>query len=204
MCLQETKLEAVSPSDVRALWGNHSIDFAALNAVGLSGGVLVMWDKSAYRLVSSFCGDFSITCILQTVESGFDWAFTGVYGPQARTDKLRFWEELRLIKDKWSGPWCVGGDFNEILYPHERSSGVSPSNSIEEFHNFINSCALVDLPLQGGDFAWSRSGEVPASSRLDRFLISLEWEDHFNDAIQKRLPQPLSDHFPICLENGLF
>ena len=75
---------------------------------------------------------------------------------------------------------------------------------MEEFHNFINSCALVDLPLQGGDFTWSRCGEVPASSRLDRFLISLEWEDHFIEAIQKRLPQPLSDHFPICLENGSF
>ena len=154
MCLQETKLEAVSPSDVRALWGNHSIDFAALNAVGLSGGVLVIWDKSVYRLVSSFCGDFSITCILQMVESGFAWAFTCMYGPQSRTPqsrthKLRFWEELRLIKDKRFGPCCVGGDFNEILHPHERSSGLSPSNSMEEFHNFTNSCALVDLPLQG-------------------------------------------------------
>ena len=117
---------------------------------------------------------------------------------------MRFWEELRLIKDKCSGPWCVGGDFNEILNHHERSSGLSPSNSMEEFHSFINSCALVDLPLQGGDFTWSRCGEVPASSRLDRFLISLEWEDHFIDAIQKRLPQPLSDHFPVCFENGSF
>ena len=58
MCLQETKMEAISLSDVRALLGNHSVDFAALNAVGLSGSVLVMWDKSAYRLVSSSCGDF--------------------------------------------------------------------------------------------------------------------------------------------------
>ena len=105
---------------------------------------------------------------------------------------------------KGSGPWCVGGDFNEILYPHERSSGLSPSNSTEEFYNFIKSCALVDLPLQGDDFTWSRCDEVSASSRLDRFLISLDWEKHFINAIQKRLPRPLSDHFPICLENGTF
>jgi len=80
LCLQETKMEVVSLSNVLALWGNDSVDFATLNAVGLSGGVLVMWDKSVYRLVYSFCGDFSITCILQTIESGFAWAFTGVYG----------------------------------------------------------------------------------------------------------------------------
>ena len=204
VCLLETKMEDVSLLDVRALWGIQSVDFAALNAVGLSGGVLVMWDKSVYRLVSTFCGDFSITCILHSIENGVDWAYTGVYGPQSRSDKLRFWEELCSIKDKWSGPWCVRGDFNEILYAHERSSGFSPSNSTEEFHSFINSCALVDLPLQGGDFTWSRGGEVPARSRLDRFLISVDWEDQFPDAIQRRLPRPLSDHFPICLEKGSF
>jgi len=103
-------------------------------------------------MVSSFCGDFSITCILQTVASGVAWLGTGVFGPQTRTNKVRFCEELRLIKDKWSGTWCVGGDFNEILYPYERSSGLSPSNSMAEFPNFINSCALIDLPLQGGHF----------------------------------------------------
>jgi len=62
--------------------------------VGASGGIIVMWDKSTFNLVSSSQGEFLITCIFQTVEGGFTWAFTGVYGPQARVDKLRFWEEL--------------------------------------------------------------------------------------------------------------
>jgi len=70
-----------------------------------------------------------------------------VYGPQARTDKMGFWEELHLIKDKWSRPWCARGDFNEILYTHKMSLCLSPFNSTEEFHDFINYCALVDLPL---------------------------------------------------------
>ena len=96
-------MEVVSLLDVRALWGIQTVDFVAFNAVGLSRGVLVMWDKSVYRLVSTFCSDFSITCILHSLEGGFDWAFTGVYGPQSRSDKLRFWEELYSIKDKWSG-----------------------------------------------------------------------------------------------------
>jgi len=54
VCLQETKKVVVSSSNIRSFWGYHSVDFAALNAVGSSGGVLVMWDKSVYHIVSSF------------------------------------------------------------------------------------------------------------------------------------------------------
>jgi len=53
--------------------------------------------------------------------------------------------------------------------------------------------------LRGGDFTWSRSGDEAVCSRLDRFLVSVEWEEKFPDLIQKRLPRLLSDHFPICL-----
>ena len=76
-----------------------------------------MWDKSTFNFVSSSWGEFSITCILQMVEGGFTWAFFRVYGPQARLDKLRLWEEFRRTRDGWRGPWCIWGDFNEILYP---------------------------------------------------------------------------------------
>jgi hypothetical protein len=40
-------------------------------------------------------------------------------------------------------------------------------------------------------------------SRLDRFLISTEWEESFPEAIQKRLPRALSDHFPVMLVCGM-
>ena len=123
-----------------------------LKAGGASGGILVMWDKSIFYLVSSSQGDFSVTCIFQMVEGGFTWAFIGVYGPQARADKLRFWEELQRSRDGWPGPWCIGGNFNEILYPRERSTGSCPMNTMLEFHDFIDYSALEDLPLRGGEF----------------------------------------------------
>jgi len=129
------------------------------------------------------------------------WAFTGIYGPQARTDKLRMLDELGSIRDEWSGSWCIGEDFNEILHAYERSSGVCPSNAMNEFRDFINQRALMDLPLRGGDFTWSRSGVDSVASRLDRFLVSVDWEDFFPDMVQRRMARPFSDHFPICLES---
>jgi len=59
----------------------------------------------------------------------------------------------------------------------------------------------MNLPLQGGDFTWSRSGINWVCSRFDSFLISMDREEHFNDTLEKRLPRPLLDCLAICLEN---
>ncbi|RVW74273.1 Transposon TX1 uncharacterized 149 kDa protein [Vitis vinifera] len=62
----------------------------------------------------------------------------------------------------------------------------------------------------GGDFnstlyqaERSRNGRITsAMRRLDRFLVSPNWIDQYSRATQRRLPRPISDHFPILLEGG--
>jgi len=71
VCIQETKLEEVKLSDIRSIGRNQSMDFVALKAQGFTGGIIVMWDKNFFNLVSSSCGDFSITCIFQMVAGDF-------------------------------------------------------------------------------------------------------------------------------------
>ena len=44
----------------------------------------------------------------------------------------------------------MGGDFNAILYPEERSKGGRIDNSMRRFSDILNDLSLRDLPLQGG------------------------------------------------------
>jgi hypothetical protein len=49
---------------------------------------------------------------------------------------------------------------------------------------------------------WSNNCDSPSWSRLDKFLVCLEWEVKFPDLFQKRLHRLCSDHFSILLDFG--
>ena len=97
----------------------------------------------------------------------------------------------------WDIPWCLGSDFNVVRFPSERATGGRLTSAMTEFSDFIDSCNCIDPPLEGGCFTWSSHEEVPVLSRIDRFLFTSEWEDHFQGMHQVLLPKITSDHFPI-------
>ena len=91
-----------------------------------------------------------------------------------------FWEELGAIRGLWSDPWCIGGDFNVIRFLSKRSREGRLFGSMRRFSEVIDELALRDLPFQGGPFTWSGGLNGLSRSRLDRFLISEDWENHFS------------------------
>ena len=101
-------------------------------------------------------------------------------------------------------PWCLGGDFNVVRFPLERSGSSPFTFAMIDFLDFISEQGLIDLPLEGGTFTWSNSREVASHPRLDRFLLSSDWEEHFSNICQRQLQRLLSDHFPILVEGGNF
>ena len=73
---------------------------------------------------------------------------------------------------------------------------------MEKFSKFIEDLNLIDLPLEGGSYTWSSGTTQPAMSRIDRALVTPDWEEHFPNVFQRILPRPISNHNPILLETG--
>ena len=149
-------------------------------------------------------GRFFVSCKFKNVVDDFVWAFIGVYGPNSDRDRRLFWEELVEIHSWWNVPWCIGGGFNVVRFPSERLGADFFSSAMLDFSDFISDHNLTDFPLEGGTFTWSNSRAVASQSRLNRFLLSSDSEEHFPNIRQKRLHRLLSDHFPILLEGGNF
>ncbi|KAL4619709.1 hypothetical protein ACB092_06G099600 [Castanea dentata] len=103
---------------------------------------------------------------------------------------------------RWSLAWFVFGDFNSIRYPAERLGCTSFIPAMFKFSNFIERNFLVDLPLVRGEYTWFRDSMNPSISQIDRVLVSVDWEDHFLDVIQRPLPRVVSDHCPLLVETG--
>ncbi|RVW55071.1 LINE-1 reverse transcriptase-like [Vitis vinifera] len=125
-----------------------------------------------------------------------------VYGPFSREERECLWEELGAIRGLWDVPWCLGGDFNITLFQGERSRQGRTTGAMRRFAQMVDEFELTDLPLQGGRCTWNGGRGSQSWARLDRFLVTQNWLDHFSGVVQSRLPRPTSDHFPILLECG--
>ncbi|RVW13169.1 Transposon TX1 uncharacterized 149 kDa protein [Vitis vinifera] len=192
----------MSEGVVRSLGSGRFLDWRALDADGTAGGLLICWDKRLMEVVDWEEGQYSLSCRFKNVEDGTVWVFTGVYGPFIREAREGLWEELGAVRGIWDEPWCLGGDFNSTLYQGERNRQGRITPNMRRFAHIIDDLGLVDLPLQGGAFTWSGGLNNQSWARLDRFLVSPSWLDKFSGVNQRRLPRPVSDHFPILLEGG--
>uniref|UniRef100_A0A2N9HPF7 Endonuclease/exonuclease/phosphatase domain-containing protein n=1 Tax=Fagus sylvatica TaxID=28930 RepID=A0A2N9HPF7_FAGSY len=198
----ETKLDKVDGRMISSIWGNRFAGWEVLDAAHTAGGVLLLWDKRVVERIDSKVGMFSVSCHWKSLGDGFEWVGTGVYGPNRNDSRSEFWAELVEVRNQWSQPWCIFGDFNVVRFPSERRGCVRVTPAMEEFSDFIDGYNLIDLPLNGGLYSWCNGAANPSMSRIDRVLVSTDWEEHYPDVVQKLMPKPISDHNPVLLEAG--
>ena len=69
------------------------------------------------------CQSVSQYFIDVVVRGNEEWRLTGIYGEPMWEYKHLTWEVLRSLHGNLSLPWLALGDFNEILFHHEKEAG---------------------------------------------------------------------------------
>ena len=77
----------------------------------------------------------------------------------------------------------MAGDFNLVRFSKERSGEGRLNADMRRFLGVIEDLELKDLPPHGGTFTWSGGLNGCFKSRLDRFLVSKDWEGLVSDAV---------------------
>jgi hypothetical protein len=136
-------------------------------------------------------------------EDGFQWRFTGVYGESQSDQKYKTLQDLRAMHRVPPKPWLCVGDFNEILFTHEKEGGRDRHQScMDQFREALEFCDLSDLGFEGDIFTWRNHNHCATDyirERLDRAVANDQWRMHFPGVRVVNGDPRHSDHRPVII-----
>ena len=200
--LSKTKISNLAAERIKDKIGYTNAIGVASN--GLSGGLCIMWNN---EMTSFTLTSFSQNHISGEVISkgGARWRFVGVYGWPEEVNKPKTWDLLRSLCGASDLPTVFGGDFNEILEYGEKEGGSDRERrSMAGFRRAVEDCSLGNLRVVGQWYTWERGlrSDTRIRERLDRFLVTMNWNQIFPDAFIEHLVRYRSYHAPILLRDG--
>jgi hypothetical protein len=171
--LSETKLMEKEVESLRL-----KLQMAHMEVVeckGRSGGLALFWKKDV-NVEMRWKGRYHID-VNVTQEDGSKWRFTGVYGESKSGEKEKTWRLLRTLHGQADLPWLCMGDFNEVLFTHEKEGGPARApRCMDAFRRALEDCNLEDLGFIGDPFTWRNNWHVSSGyvrERLDRAVANV-------------------------------
>ncbi|KAL8107203.1 hypothetical protein AgCh_023859 [Apium graveolens] len=115
-----------------------------LEAQGHSGDLALLWKNENGCTVldgSKHYIDFEVEN-----SSVGRWRYTGFYGCPDGERRRKSWDILKELATRSTLPWCVIGDFNDMLYADKKRGGrIHPRNLLVGFGDTITAGGLSDL-----------------------------------------------------------
>ncbi|CAL1355599.1 unnamed protein product [Linum trigynum] len=142
VALIETKWSTCSIEQISSISGSRDVGWKAKDASGSSGGIAIYRDKNLYREVTNFIGSHFIAIEFEDIPGSKYWTLVVVYGPQNRTEKLRFMSEIEAFYRQLQNPFCLAGDFN-LIRSHEDYIGADRNSDLmNKFNETIDNLAV--------------------------------------------------------------
>ncbi|XP_074352059.1 uncharacterized protein LOC141691220 [Apium graveolens] len=165
------------------------------------GGLALLWKNEGGVMVKNNCSNFIDFEVVNEIIGR--WRYTGYYGFPEIERRVDSWQMIRDLAGASSLPWCIIGDFNDLMSMTEKEGGrVHPHALLDGFSETVGDCGLVDLGFKGDKYTWERGRGTDRwiQERLDRGLATKEWSDMFPRAEVKVLEVSTSDHLPLYLK----
>ena len=198
--LSETKLDERRMQKFRWMLGLPNM--IVKDCEGKGGGIAVLWRRGvdvSLRHLSKYYIDMDVTD-----PDGSSWRFSGIYGEPHADRKHKTWEAMRELNGAHGGgAWLCAGDFNEILFAHEKEGGrLKEQSCMDRFRLALEDCCMSDLGFEGDCYTWrnhNRKAKDYIRERLDRAVANDEWRGKFPTMKVINSDPRHSDHRPIII-----
>jgi hypothetical protein len=202
IALLETGRSNFSLHLLRYMSGGYDFSWFCLPPHGRSGGILVGINNSSFQVKHVTTGDFCVKIHLRAINDGFEWVFIPVYGAAQDAHKPEFLSELVRFCDSEPLPKLLGGDFNILRRPEDKNNDNFNPRWPCIFNSIIEHLDLREIGLSGRQFTWANRRSTPTFEKLDRILVSVDWEQKFPLVSVRALARSGSDHTPLLLDSG--
>ena len=125
-----------------------------------------------------------------------------MYDPAQANLKEQFLAELVNMTSHETVPVMIGGDFNILRKSNEKNNDNYDSRWPFLFNAVINGLNLRELEMSERQYTWANSRAVPTYEKLDRILMSTEWELKYPLATVIAHSRDISDHTSLILNTG--
>ncbi|XP_071739299.1 uncharacterized protein [Rutidosis leptorrhynchoides] len=199
---QETKCHLVSDQWVELLWGNNNFGYIQKEVVGNSGGLLLIWDTCCIEVVDAMGNEFFLAIRGKWKSSGQESFIVNIYGPHDDCSKKAMLDSLENLLSANDSAWLLCGDFNEVRVRSDRLNCKFLQYRATRFNMFISNNCLIEIPISGRQFT-RVSEDGSKFSKLDRFLVTENFLNLWEDLSIIALDRKLSDHCPLVLRDKI-
>lgn len=176
ICLQETKRGHFDHSYLRKFCPRRFDKFVFQPSIGASGGLIIIWNSSILTILTGTmvpCLPYVITVQFTSNSSLHEnWFVSNIYGPYSgdlRDDFVSWMYNLEIDTDK---NWIFMGDFNFVRSVENRIIPGGDMNDIIIFNEIISKLGLIEIPLKGMAYTWSKMQDQPLLQQLDWVFTS--------------------------------
>ncbi|KAL2998132.1 hypothetical protein AAZX31_09G080400 [Glycine max] len=109
----------------------------------------------------------------------------GYYGIVDHRRMKESWDLLRSVVACIQDPWCVIGDFNDILVDEDKCGRVPhPFWFLQGFREAVSNRGVLDITLEGYPYTWGhcRGSNNAVKEKLDHTMVNKIWSDLFPNA----------------------
>ena len=177
--LVETLKPSFSPSELSAIAGIDRFRWNFVASVGQSGGFLLGTNNVTFDFVAFDHGIYWASMVVSLRSNNTLLELMVVYGPADHSLSQIFLDEIFTKIDACQLPLLIGGDFNLLRYPSDKSSVNFSWVLAKAFNAFIRDTAIREIPRVGARYTWTNRQTCPIRSVLDRVFICPAWDGLF-------------------------
>lgn len=172
----------------------------SVDRAGRSGGLAVFWKRTVDCSIFGYSQNhIDLVFKENNLES---WWLSCFYGYPESHRRRESWNFIRNLAQLSPLPWCIIGDFNDMLFSSDKK-GVHPHpiSLLDGFSKAVEDSELIEVDLCGGSFTWEKSRGTHnwVQERLDIAFATQDWWTKFPLCKLNLLMSPVSDHNPVHL-----